>query len=535
VTERSIYGTGGPRGRYNAAVACSDAPASTDPERPAIVQEAAGTVSGVTFGELASRSSALAVRLIGAGVGPGEPVGVFTPAGSTAAIAHLGVLKAGAVTVPLVPLLGEGAILHRLGDSGAGLVLATEELEDVIAPLLDRLPQDAELMVVDEETLRGADGATDFVAAPTSPEDPAILLHTSGTTGRAKGAVIPHRVILARQVPLSMVHGPFLPDDVFWTPADWMWVGSLIDCVLGPLSHGCTVMTYERRRFEPLEAIDRIVSLGVTRAFIPPTALRLLMGTTKADWAGQRLRSVHTGGERLSADADRWAKETLGITLDEIYGMTEASFLVGNAQRFSEIVPGSLGHPFPGQRVMLGDGDQQPVEPGEVGELLVAEGSPSLFLGYHGQPEATAERMRGGWFATGDLMRSDDAGRLYYVGRKDDLIITSGHRIGPSEIEDVLRTHRQVRDAIVVGESDAERGQRIKAVIQLHDGIEPSTALTPELQDLVRAQVGGHAYPRLVEYIAEYPRTATGKVRRDLLRLPVEERRLEAEPAVADR
>jgi acetyl-CoA synthetase len=143
--------------------------------------------------------------------------------------------------------------------------------------------------------------------------------------------------------------------------------------------------------------------------------------------------------------------------------------------------------------------------------------------------------MRDGWFATGDLMRSDDAGRLYYVGRTDDLIITSGHRIGPSEIEDVLRTHSQVRDAIVVGESDTERGQRIKAVIQLHDGIEPSTALTPELQDLVRAQVGAHAYPRSVEYIAEYPRTATGKVRRDLLRLSVEERRLEAEPAAADR
>ena len=175
-----------------------------------------------------------------------------------------------------------------------------------------------------------------------------------------------------------------------------------------------------------------------------------------------------------------------------------------------------------------------PVGVGEVGELRVGAGSPSLFLGYHGRPEATAERFSDGWFRSGDLVRHDEEGRLYYVGRRDDLIISSGHRIGPSEIEDVLRTHREVNDAIVVGEPDAERGQRIKAVIRLQDGAhgEPN-GLTSQLQDLVREQVGRHAYPRSIEYIDEFPRTATGKVRRDLLRLPPEQRKLD--PAGAAR
>ena len=347
--------------------------------------------------------------------------------------------------------------------------------------------------------------------------------------------MIPHRVVLARQVPLSMVHGPFLGDDVFWTPADWMWVGSLIDCVLGPLSHGCTVMTYERRRFDPSEAIERLKTFGVTRAFIPPTALRVLMTAPEGEWAGHAIRSIHSGGEQLSPDAAEWAQGALGIVVNEIYGMTEASFVVGNAQRYAPIVQGSIGRPFPGQIVRVADEDGQPTRADEVGELQIAEGSPSLFLGYHGQPEATAERFRDGWFATGDLMRCDGEGRLFYVGRKDDLIMSSGHRIGPAEIEDVLRTHAEVHDAIVVGEPDAERGQLIKAVIQLTDGAngEPN-GLTTELQDLVREQVGRHAYPRSVEYIAEFPRTATGKVRRDLLRMPPSERDRWA-PTVSER
>jgi acetyl-CoA synthetase len=298
---------------------------------------------------------------------------------------------------------------------------------------------------------------------------------------------------------------------------------------------GCTVMTYERRRFDPIAAVERIKRHGVTRAFLPPTALRQLMDVAPAAWEGHRLRAIHSGGERLTADALEWARDRLGLTVDEIYGMTEASFVAGSAHRFYPPLPDSLGRPYPGQTLRIARDDGSNVAPGEPGELMVACSSPTLFLGYYGKPELTASSFRDGWYATGDLMRHDQHGHLYYLGRKDDLIMSSGHRIGPGEIEDVLRTHAAVHEAIVVGEPDAQRGQLVKAVVQLRfaangtsngNGHRPAEreALTAELQDLVRAMVGRHAYPRLVEYVEDYPRTVTGKVRRDLLRLPARER-----------
>ena len=203
--------------------------------------------------------------------------------------------------------------------------------------------------------------------------------------------------------------------------------------------------------------------------------------------------------------------------------MTEAGFVVGNAHRFEPVTEGAMGRPYPGQTVRVCDDAGRAVAPGEPGELMISSASPSLFLGYHGRPDQTAARFRDDWFATGDLVRADGDGRLYYLGRRDDLIISSGHRIGPGEIEEVLRGHGSVRDAVVVGEPDAERGQRIKAVVQLRNG-GASEALTTELQDLVRDRVGRHAYPRCIEYVDEFPRTPTGKVRRDILRLPAAER-----------
>jgi acetyl-CoA synthetase len=496
------------------------------PERLAIVHEADGVVTSLTFRELADQSSALAERLVDAGLEFGQSVGVFAPAGGVAAVAHLAVLKAGAVTVPLVPLLGDEAILHRLADARVVVLLVAPELVPDAMALLDRHERHLSVIPLDGEVVVRPPGTRPpFRPTPTGADDPAMILYTSGTTGKPKGAVQAHRVILARHAPLSMIHGPFAPDDVFWTPADWMWMGSLVDSVLGPLSYGCTVMTYARRRFEPAEAIRRLKQFRVTRAFIPPTALRQLMDQPPALWEGHALRSVHSGGESLTSDAADWARRVLGLTVDEIYGMTEASFVVGNAHRYHPGLAGSMGRPFPGHAVRVVDADGRPVTNGDPGELQIGGGSPSLFLGYYGQPEATAARFVDGWYSTGDLVRCDDDGRLFFVGRKDDLIMSSGHRIGPGEIEDALRAHSAVRDAVVVGEPDVERGQQIKAVVQLRDpAADPPPGLTLELQDLVRAQVGRHAYPRSVEYLDEFPRTVTGKVRRDQLRLAPDQR-----------
>jgi acetyl-CoA synthetase len=527
VTERSTSGTA--TSRYNAGLAAADVIADGLPDRPAVIYESQRGISTITFGQLAARSSILAASLQQRGVGVQDTVGVFAPASIAAVIAHVAVLKCRAVTVPLVPLLGDEALAHRAGDARLKALLVDSDsdgLADRAALIAQSHPHELAVMAIESRDGDSGDsGLTRPAMTETLPDDPALILYTSGTTGRSKGAILPHRVVLARHVPLSMIHGPLLPDDVFWTPADWIWVGSLVDCVLAPLTMGCTVMTYERRRFEPELAVERIKRHGVTRAFVPPTALRQLMDVDPAAWEGHRLRSIHSGGEKLTVDALDWARETLGLVVDEIYGLTEASFLAGGAHRFYPPAPDSLGRPFPGQTLRIAREDGSNAAPGEAGELMVASSSYSLFLGYHGDPELTASRFRDGWFATGDLMRRDRDGRLYYLGRNDDMIMSSGHRIGPGEIEDVLRSHAAVLDAVVVGEPDAERGQLIKAVVQLRqDGAGDDEQLTLELQELVRTRVGRHAYPRRVEYVEEYPRTVTGKVRRDVLRMPTLER-----------
>lgn len=510
---------------YNLGVACSDAPALRVPDRAALVHEHDGRTDVLTFRQLATASTAVAARLVELGVAPGDRVGVFASASNATAVAHIAALKAGAVSVPLVPLLGDDAIGYRLQDAGVScLFVGASEMGRLEAVLTDA-PEVLHVLELDDPG-RSGDGATGFEPLPTRPRDPAMIIYSSGTTGKPKGVLEPHSIVLGRHAPVSMIHGPFVPDDVFWTPVDWMWIGSFVDALLTPLTYGCTVLAYDRRRFDAREAVERLKAFGVTKAFIPPTALRMLMDVPASDWTGHRLASVHSGGEPLTADAVAWARQAVGLTIDEIYGMTEASFVIGNAHRFYPVVPGSMGRPYPAQRIRLRADDGGPPALGEPGEILISRESPSLFLGYWGRSEATAERFVEGWFATGDLAAADDRGYLFYAGRRDDLIMSAGHRLGPSEIEDALLRHEAVRTAVVVGAPDPRRGQLVRAVVQLtSDGQEISREeLTRQLQDLVRAGVGRHAYPREIEYVDEFPRTVTGKIRRDLLRQPVSAR-----------
>ncbi len=512
-------------GGYNLGVACSDIPAGRVPDRPALIHERDGRIETLTFGELSRASSHLAARIVAAGVKPGERVGVFASAGNATAVAHIAALKAGAVTVPLVPLLGDDAISYRLDDAGIACVLVAPGESKRLGPIVGAAPTVRNVMTLGEEDDGAPHRADSFVPWATRPTDPAMIIYSSGTTGKPKGVLEPHSVVLGRNAPMTMIHGPFVPDDVFWTPVDWMWIGSFVDALLTPLSYGCAVLAYDRRRFDPAEAVARLKEFGVTKAFIPPAALRMLMEVPSSDWEGHNLTSVHTGGESLTTDAAAWASETIGLTLDEIYGMTEASFVVGNAHRYYPVVDSSMGRPYPGQELRLRTDDGATPGPGELGEIMIARTSPSLFLGYFNQPEATSERFVDGWFATGDLAIADERGYLFYSGRKDDLIMSAGHRLGPGEIEDALSRHESVRTAVVVGAPDPKRGQIVKAYVQLTESGtgQSREELIHQLQDLVRNGVGGHAYPRTVEFVEDFPRTVTGKIRRDLLRLPSSE------------
>jgi acetyl-CoA synthetase len=502
--------------RYNVGVACSDAPAARFPDEPALTHESAGATNSISFAELARRSTVVAAGLAGLGIGPGARVGVYASAGIDTAIAHLGVLKAGAATVPLIPLLGDEAIAFRLTEADISCMLVSPREHDRSARLAAQTGSVRHVLTFPE--IEQAGRAESACPVVTRASDPAIVIFSSGTTGKPKGVVLPHAVVLGRQSPMSMIHGPFRPGDVFWTPVDWLWIGSFVDSVLSPLSFGGGVFTYDRERFEPVDAVRRLREYGVTKAFVAPTALRMLMAVPAEEWVGHRLSSVHTGGEALTSAAAQWANDVLGLAVDEIYGMTEASFLVGNAHRYYPIVPGSMGLPYPGQTIALRTLDGETPRPGETGEIVIDPSCPTLFLGYHGNPRATAERFVDRWYTTGDLATCDERGYLFYVGRKDDLIISAGHRIGPGEIEEAIRRDSRVREVAVVGVPDETRGQRIKAFVQLHEGREPTQELTELLQDLVRRVVGRHAYPREIEYLTELPRTPTGKVQRHVLR-----------------
>jgi acetyl-CoA synthetase len=303
-------------------------------------------------------------------------------------------------------------------------------------------------------------------------------------------------------------------DRPFWTPADWAWVGGLVDCVLLPLSLGIPVLAWRRRGFQAAAVYELIARHRVRRLFLPPTALHLLARAAPPEPLG--VESCHTAGEPLSPEAYAFASRTFGAVY-ELWGMTEVGAAVGNSPLLP-IRPGSMGKPYPGRVVEVLGEDGAPVPAGEVGEIAVRRGDPTMFLGYWRDPEGTRARFRGDWLMTGDLARRDGDGYLFYQGRKDDVFNTAGYRVGPAEIEACLERHSAVARAAVVGAPDPERGQVVKAFLVLRAGHPPSDALGAEIQRFVKDRLAAHEYPRRIVFARELPVTVTGKIRRDELR-----------------
>jgi acetyl-CoA synthetase len=257
---------------------------------------------------------------------------------------------------------------------------------------------------------------------------------------------------------------------------------------------------------------------GVTAAFIPPTALKLLRQSGVPPLPGGALRSVMSGGEPLGAPMLDWAREHLGVTVNEIYGQTEANLLVGNCAGSWEVRPGSMGRPFPGHDVAILGPDDEPAAPGDSGEIALRLPDPVAFLEYWGKPEATAEKTRDGWLRTGDVGSVDDDGWFWFAARNDDVITSAGYRIGPGGIEACLLTHPAVAMAAVIGVPDEVRGEAVKAFVQLVPGHAGDAELEAQLRDHVRNRLAAYEYPRFIEFVHDLPMTTTGKIRRIELR-----------------
>lgn len=495
--------------RFNIGVACSDAhPVG---RRGLIVEKADGAVHAVTFGDLSRRSNQLANHLRRLGVTPGDRVGVLMPQSEGTGLAHLATWKLGAVSLPLASLFGADALAFRLGDAGVRAIVSAPEN-------LGKVPSDpgVEVVVVDEEfeALLASQPDT-FSPHDTAAEDPAFLIYTSGTTGPPKGALHAHRSLHGHLPGFECYYEFPGPDDVIWTPADWAWIGGLMDVLVPAWYFGMTVLTAEHD-FDPQLAVELMARHGVTLAFLPPTALKMMrsQGVSSGDL---RLRAIFTGGEPLGEELLAWAKRALGAPINEGYGQTECNLVVGNCTSVWPVAPGSMGRPLPGHDVaVMGERDDRLI--GEQGEICVAAPDPVMMLGYWNQPQATVEKIRDGWLRTGDIGIEDDDGYLWFVSRKDDVITSMGYRIGPGEIEESLLKHPAVGMAAVIGVPDEMRGQVPAAFVVLRPGHRGGDVLVAELQEHVRSRLAAHEVPRHIRFVDDLPRTTTGKVMRRALR-----------------
>jgi len=359
-----------------------------------------------------------------------------------------------------------------------------------------------------------------FTPEPTSADDPAMMVYTSGTTGQPKGALHGHRVLLGHMPGIEMPQEFFpQPGDRFWTPADWAWAGGLMNCLLPSLYRGVPVVACRFDRFDPEEAFAVMARFGVRNAFIPPTALRMLRAVPNPRGRHAiNLRSVGSGGETLGAETYEWGKSALGVSINEFYGQTECNLVVGSCASIGLARPGAMGKAIPGHNVAVIDALGHPVKPGETGQIAIKRPDPVMFLEYWGRPDATREKFIGDWMTTGDQGVKDQDGYFFFVGRDDDVITSSGYRIGPGEIEDCLIKHPAVALAAAIGKPDPVRTEIVKAFIVLKAGTAPSDTLAREIQDFVRTRLSAHEYPREIAFIEEMPMTTTGKVIRRLLR-----------------
>jgi acetyl-CoA synthetase len=518
---------------FNLATACCDRWA-TDADRVAMyARDAAGTDESSTFGELRSQANRLATSLQHHGVERGDRVCVSGSQTATTMIGHLAAWKLGAISVPLSVLLGPEALEYRLGDCDPSAFIVSGETVETLRTLehdVDHVVVPDEVDPVGREVTYSAavSDADDSVSTrETAPDDGAIIIYTSGTTGRPKGALLPHQVVLGALpcVILGLFNLELHEGDVGRTAVEWSWAGALVDFVLPLWFFGKPVVGLAHRELDAETEFDLVDTFDVTLYNAPPTALRML---SRAEDPGSRhdlgsLRGLFSGGEAVSRDIFEWAEAVFDEpTLQQGYGQTEAPAFIGDCEALE--VPykqGKLGKPSPGSEVAILDPEtgEPTVEQGDVGEIgLRYDGNPGCFRRYWQQPEKTSAKIQDGWLLSEDLGRRTDDGYIVFEGRKDDVIVSAGYKIGPEEIEDVLATHEAVADAGVIAIPDDTRGAIPKAFVTLRQGTTPEDSLADELQSYVRDRLAKYQYPRAIEFIDELPTTTSGKLRRVELR-----------------
>ncbi len=494
-----------------------------------------GQVKDFTYADLKAQSNRFANVLRSLDVGKGERV--FSLSGRIPALyfAILGTLKNTSVFCPLFSAFGPEPIAQRLERGDAKVLVTTERLYHkkvaALHPLLPNLQyvlladidEDQDATVLSLPRLLNA-AAPDFIIPPTDPEDMALLHFTSGTTGKPKGAVHVHNAVLTHYMTGKYVLD-LHPGDNFWCTADCGWVTGTSYGIIAPLTHGVTNLVDEAD-FEAERWCRTLEEQQINVWYTAPTAIRMLMRSglkPREKYDLSQLRLVHSVGEPLNPEAVVWGEEALGLPIHDNWWQTETGGIMIANYASMEIRPGSMGRPLPGIEAAivhrLGRGKVELEEQTDCeGDLALRVGWPSMFRGYLHDEERYQNCFVDDWYITGDLAQRDVDGYFWFIGRADDIIKTSGHMVGPFEVESALMEHPAVAEVGVIGKPEPMIGELVKAFVALKSGFEPSDELRLELLGFARKKLGSAVAPKEIEFTDNLPKTRSGKIMRRLLK-----------------
>ena len=513
-------------GDYNVAVDCLDRHPALRDKVALFYEDDEGQTARYTFAQMIEASNRFANALRSIGIGRGDVVAIHTPQRPETAIAHMALYRLGAIALPISKLFGPDAIQYRLENSSAKAILMEPDTAGKMDAIDRKSLRDFKHAIIAGGAGPGLSfddllsrGAPTFAMEKTSAEDPVLLMYTSGTTGNPKGVLHVARYVLGHNG-IDYSYNYLRDGDLYYSPADWAWAGGLLDGLLAIWPYGIPVLAYRSKaRFDPEVTLRLLEKYGASVGLYPPTALKVLREVKRPREKYQlKLRCIVSGAEPVSPELARWVDEDLRVEFNQGFGQTEANYFIGTCSAVEKPRLEPLGKPYPGHDVAIVSPDGAPLKTGETGEIAIRRDSPVVMREYWKNPAAMGDKFKGEWCMTGDLGHMDGEGYVYFQGRADDVIKSSGYRIGPAEVEAKIMEHKGVASCAVIGVPDPQRGQAVKAFVKLLPGYSPSEQMVKEIQAHVKTRLAAHEYPREIEFLDEFPSTVTGKIMRRELR-----------------
>ena len=458
----------------------------------------------------------------------GDRVFIFMPRSPELYFALIGAIKLGAIVGPLFEAFMETAVRDRLEDSQAKVIVTTPELLPRVP--VDQLPHLESIFLVGEQidekdsyydfNIRIKEANDKFDVEWVERTDGLILHYTSGSTGRPKGVLHVHNAMIQHYQTAKWVLD-LQEDDVYWCTADPGWITGTAYGIFGPWLTGTSNIVVGGR-FKPESWYKTIEDFGVTVWYSAPTAFRMLMGAGDEivkQFDLRSLRHVLSVGEPLNPEVIRWGMKVFNQRIHDTWWMTETGGQLICNYPCLEIKPGSMGKPIPGVEAAIVDDQGRELPPNQMGNLAIKKGWPAMMSTiWNNKEKYESYFLPGDWYVSGDSAYRDEDGYFWFQGRIDDVIMTSGERVGPFEVESKLVEHPAVAEAGVIGKPDPVRGEIIKAFISLRDGYEPNDALIEEIRQFVKKGLASHAAPREIEFLDKLPKTRSGKIMRRVLK-----------------